>query len=299
MQHGSMEPDGEQDVVDLEAMRSDDALLDALGDSDPKVADELGDAELNAVLLSWSREVDSEAMPELVDVDTARTVITRANESYRKSVSERRMRMFVPVAAAAAVLAVAFGGTTVAARDAQPGDALWGLTKVFYADKAGSVEASYTVQADFKRARDALNRGEYSDAKDALKKAEISLHQVRKEEGHDGLRKQHDVLVTQLDSGTATGSHAKKHSSTKSTHEHTSKSTSTSEPGSSSSERTTEPTTTTSPTTSSDHTSESTAPTTDSPTSTTTSTPSGRNGGVGANNFDGDAGPASPGETTP
>lgn len=193
--------DGRDEAVsnppDLFAVRADDALLDALGGSDPKVADELGQAELNELLLSWSREVDSEPMPQLVDTDTAIATIRAAKEDLPKR--ERRRRLYVPVAAAAAVLAVAFGGASIAARDAQPGDTLWGLTKVLYADKASSVEASYDVRAEFKIAENALDDGELDAARDALDKARNALDDVNDEEGHDGLQSQHDELRDQLE----------------------------------------------------------------------------------------------------
>lgn len=190
----------EEPAPDLLAVRADDALLDALGGSDPKVADELGQAELNELLLSWSREVDSEPMPQLVDTDTAIATIKTAKARYPGS-KERRRRLLVPVAAAAAVLGVTFGGASIAARDAQPGDTLWGLTQVLYADKAASVEASYDVRAEFKKARDAMDDGDLDMARDALDKAENSLNEVADEEGHDSLQQQHDDLSDQLDAG--------------------------------------------------------------------------------------------------
>lgn len=191
--------DLELDGVDLPTLRADDALLDALGGSDPKVAAALGDAELNALLLSWSREVDGEPMPELVDVDTAVSTIKAATNARRRDGRERRHRMLVPVAAAASVLAITFGGASIAAADAQPGDTLWGLTKVLYAEKANSVQASFDVRATFKRARDAMNQGELEAARDALNQAEVTLRSVRDEENHDGLSDEHRELMIQLE----------------------------------------------------------------------------------------------------
>lgn len=184
--------------VDLSQVRADDALLDALGGADPKMADELGEAELNALLLSWSREVDGEPMPELVSVDTAVTTVKAAASDQKTERRERRRRLLVPVAAAASVLVIAFGGASVAAKEAMPGDTLWGLTQVLYSEKANSVEASFEVKAEFNRARDAISDGELDAARDALDKAKANLDSVRDEENHDGLSRQHDQLMTQL-----------------------------------------------------------------------------------------------------
>jgi len=125
-------------AADLSAVQADDALLDALGGSDPGIADGLGEQELNELLLAWRRDIDSEPLAELVDLDTAVTTVKTAALAQRHGQRARRHRFLVPVAAAAAVLAIAFTGTGLAARDAQPGDTLWGLTKVLYADHARS-----------------------------------------------------------------------------------------------------------------------------------------------------------------
>ncbi|MPY76986.1 MAG: hypothetical protein GEV04_00540 [Actinophytocola sp.] len=184
--------------VDLSQVWADDALLDALGGADPKLADELGEAELNALLLSWSREVDGEPMPELVSVDSAVTTITSAAADKKSVRREQKRRLLIPVAAAASVLVIAFGGASVAAKEAMPGDTLWGLTQVLYTDKANSVQASFQVKAEFNRARSAIVDGEIDAAREALDKAGATLESVRAEENHDELSREHQELMTQL-----------------------------------------------------------------------------------------------------
>ncbi len=186
---------------DLSVAHADDALLDALSGADPKMADALGDAELNALLLSWRREVDSEAMPALVDTGTAVTTIKSAVLARKHGGRARRHKMLVPVAAAAAVLAISFTGTSVAARDAQPGDTLWGLTKVLYADKARSVQAATEVRADFEVARTAISRGQLDAARDALEEALVALDSVAVEDDREQLFAEHDQLMTRVDKG--------------------------------------------------------------------------------------------------
>lgn len=185
--------------VDLSAAQADDALLDAISGSHPMIADELGEAELNALLLSWRRDVDSEAMPQLIDTDTAVTTIREATLARKRRDRDNRRRVLVPVAAAAAVLAIAFAGTGLVARDAQPGDALWSLTKVLYADKARSVEAATEVRADFRLVRAAIQSGQLDTARDMLDKAGDKLRSVEDEENRDGLEAQHRELEDKLD----------------------------------------------------------------------------------------------------
>lgn len=185
-------------AADLSAVQADDALLDALGGSDPKMADGLGDQELNALLLAWRRDIDSEPLAELVDVDTAVTTVKTAALARKHG---GRRRLLVPVAAAAAVLAIAFAGTGLAAKGAQPGDTLWGLTKVLYADHARSVEAAAAAKLDLEMANLALAGGRLDEARRALDEAQVALSQVTDEENRDQLLEQHRQLSAQLNPG--------------------------------------------------------------------------------------------------
>ena len=189
--------------ADLSAMHADDALLDALGGSDPQVADDLGDQELNALLLAWRRDIDSEPLAELVDTDTAVTTVKAAAMAQRHKRRPRRLRILVPVAAAAAVLAIAFTGTSIAARDAQPGDTLWGLTKVLYADHARSVEAASAARTDLQQASIALSQGRVAEAQQALAEAAAKLTQVSAEDNLDQLMLEHKQLTAMLQTPAA------------------------------------------------------------------------------------------------
>lgn len=184
---------------DLAGIRTDDALLDALGGRDSEPPESLVDDELNALLLAWRREVDSPPMGELVDTETAVATIAAARPQPRG-----RHRFLIPLASAAAVLAIAFTGMSLVARDAQPGDALWGLTRVLYSEHARSVEAAVAVKGDLDTARAALRDGRYSEARDALLKAEESLPSVSKDDGKDDLRQTHALLLEELTSTTPT-----------------------------------------------------------------------------------------------
>jgi hypothetical protein len=185
-------------VADLSAVQADDALLDALGGSDPKIADGLGDLELNAYLLAWRRDIDSEPLADLVDTDTATTIVKTAALAQRNGHRGGGRRLLVPVAAAAAVLAIAFTGTGVAARDAHPGDTLWSLTKVLYADHARSVEAAAAARVDLDTANIALAGGRLEEARKALNEAQAALKQVSVEDNLSQLMQQHRQLSAQL-----------------------------------------------------------------------------------------------------
>lgn len=186
-------------VPDLSAVQADDALLDALGGSDPQVADALGDQELNALLLAWRRDIDSQPIPDLIDTDAAVVTVKTAALAHKHGNRGRKRRLLVPVAAAAAVLAIAFTGTGLAARDAQPGDTLWGLTKVLYADHARSIEAAAQVRSELNAADIAISEGRLDDARKALDDAQAALRQVSVEDNLDQLMAQHRQLSARLE----------------------------------------------------------------------------------------------------
>lgn len=192
------------DIEDLTQLQADDALLDALGTPGSHAEDDLSGDELDAVLRSWRREVDSEPVPELVDAETAAMAIRSARRASTRHA--RKWKGVVPVTVAACVLGIAFAGTGIAARDAQPGDTLWGVTTVLYSDKARSIEAASEVRHEFDLARTALSQGQVDQARSALDEANVALDSVNVEEDRAQLEDQHRELVSQLDDGDADSS---------------------------------------------------------------------------------------------
>ncbi|GGM58650.1 hypothetical protein GCM10012275_32280 [Longimycelium tulufanense] len=181
--------------TDLSALQADDALLDMLGGTDPALTGRLAEQELSALLLSWRRDVDAEPIDELVDTDTALAVVAAARAP------RRRHRLLVPLASAAAVLAIAFTGVGMVARDAQPGDALWGLTRVLYSDHARSVEAAASVKADLEQARTLLANGRIAEARALLDRAETQIGEVNNEDGKRDLMATHGTLLHAINTG--------------------------------------------------------------------------------------------------
>ncbi|MGH3864335.1 anti-sigma-D factor RsdA [Actinokineospora sp.] len=188
--------DFDDDAIDFSLVHADDAFLDALGGAiRGEVPDETSvrDDELAALLSSWRDDVDAEPIKELVDTKYAVATVIAA-----KARNRRRPRLLVPFAAAAAVLAIAFTGAGLAAKDAQPGDTLWGLTRVLYADHARSVEAAASVRQDLSIAQTALAQGKLAEAKDKLDEAQKGLPSVSSEDGQADLAALHSNLVSQL-----------------------------------------------------------------------------------------------------
>jgi hypothetical protein len=143
---------------------------------------------------------------ELVDLSPARQAmhalgLFRSAGSLARDlgpVSPSLMRLLPPTAAAAAVLAVVFAGVGLAARNAQPGGTLWGLTRVLYADYARSVEAAQAVRVDLNQAEQALVDGRVAETRSMLDQAHSTLPTVASEDGQADLRAKHAELVAKL-----------------------------------------------------------------------------------------------------
>jgi hypothetical protein len=195
-------PDFDDEAIDLALVHEDDEYLDRLSGTDLGESDSLfggfGDDQLTELLMSWRRDVDAEPIEDLVDTKLA-TVTVHTATTQRK----RKPRLLVPVAAAAAVLAIAFAGFGLAARDAQPGDTLWALTKVLYADHARSVEAAQAVKDDLREAKAALADGDIDVAKSKLQDAHAALPTVLPDDGHNDLQAEHTSLMAQLPGNTS------------------------------------------------------------------------------------------------
>jgi len=181
------------EAIDFSLVHADDLLLDALSSADPRTRLSAADDELAALLLSWRDDVDEEPIGEPVDTDVAVAAVLAGRRRRN-----HRPRLLAPVAAAAAVLAIAFTGVGFAAHGAEPGDPLWGLTTVLYAEHAKSVEAAAEVRGDLLAAESALLQGRLDDAKSKLENAKATLPRVATEDGKEVLAEQHAELEAKL-----------------------------------------------------------------------------------------------------
>ncbi|MER5392762.1 anti-sigma-D factor RsdA [Saccharopolyspora sp. NPDC002686] len=185
--------------IDLAALQDDDALLDALGGTNPDVAvpAEGERPSLEALLVAWRQDVDSSPIGDLVDVETAATAISEGTRPRRRL----KRRHLVPVATAAAVLMIGFTGVGVAARDAQPGDMLWGVAQVLYSDHTRAVVAASSAREDLNSAESAIERGNRYEAQAALQAAQQQMRGVDDEHGLSDLRAAHASLTKRIDQG--------------------------------------------------------------------------------------------------
>jgi hypothetical protein len=178
--------------VDLAAVQADDALLGLIGSGHaPSDADD----ELTRVLAAWRHEVHAAPVRELVDTSTALAVIRAA---AARQPTRRRNPVSGSIAAAAAVLVIAFSAVGLVAKSAQPGDHLWGVTQMLYREYAQSVETAAAVRTELNEANTALQQGDPARARAALRQAQQQLPAVGEDQGRTELTTRHRQLEQKL-----------------------------------------------------------------------------------------------------
>ncbi|MBO0876645.1 MAG: hypothetical protein J2P19_24985, partial [Pseudonocardia sp.] len=188
------------DPVELLAIRADDEILDDLAfaltsapgagavsgltsclGSDPRYADDL---RLLALLEAWRHDVDDEPWSELVSVEQARAAVLAgavrpALAAPSGMLRGRRPTPLAALAVASVVAALGMSGLGLAAGQARPGDALWGVSKMLDANRATSLEAEGRVGVALASARRALAEGRPGDARAELAGVARELQRVR------------------------------------------------------------------------------------------------------------------------
>lgn len=173
---GSDPVDEDSIPVNLGAVRADDEFIEALLSQPLVPAQTPADYELAALLSNWRSEIAAEPMPTSPTLEEVEAGI----EVQRRADSRRRsLRLVRFTAGAAAAFAILFGGISVVAHSAAPGDALWGVKEVMFGGDASATRAVADVQANIDRAEQAFNSGDKPAATSFLNRAESQLGDVR------------------------------------------------------------------------------------------------------------------------
>jgi hypothetical protein len=191
--------------VDLAAVRADDALLDAIAGgaslgglgSHEDVFGRPGqdDDHLAAILAAWKADIELDPMPELVSLDEAAEAVEAGHEARERRVGRARRRM--PFAVAAAAIAVALAGFTVAVHSAQPGDAMFGLTKVLFSQQADNAQKAKVAHDTIVAANGAIKRGDPATAQSLLQSAAGQI-QAAQPEDQPALQQQREDALKSL-----------------------------------------------------------------------------------------------------
>lgn len=202
-------------AVDLGAVRADDALIDAVAraergpdmdvnldvnfdeDLDVNLDEDLDEVvQLVAVLRAWRQDIDSEPLPELVDIEQAATAVAAGVQDGDREQSRSRRRRALVVAAALLVIVVS--GLGFAVHGATPGDPLWGVSKVVFSQRAASVQKAAQATTQLDQAKAALADAQPDQAQTKLWQAGAQLPGIRAEDGAADLKARHDQLLAQL-----------------------------------------------------------------------------------------------------
>lgn len=184
--HGS----ADEPPLDMNAVVADDEFIEALVRGMPVNTHNDAEYQLAALLAGWRHEALSEPAPEFPSVDDVeRAIIASQPRPARKAIRHLRL-----ASGAAAVVVVAVAGLTVLSQGASPGDPLWGVKQVVFAEQASQTQAATDAQQNLERAEAAMARGETEQAQALVDKAAQNLAPVRDQ----ATRKQMDDWINRL-----------------------------------------------------------------------------------------------------
>ncbi|WP_132993978.1 anti-sigma-D factor RsdA [Gordonia zhaorongruii] len=173
--------DPQSDPIDVGAVNRDDAFIEDLAAGRAAEVTGVDDYEVASLITAWRSDALSApipAEPTLAQVDDAMAV-----RNARGSLS-RRLRI---VSGAAAILAVFGAGLMVMSEGAEPGDALWSVKQVVFADEAQQTQARVNVEGNLKAAEEAFAAGDQVMGRTYVERARADLGPVKKGDVHERL----------------------------------------------------------------------------------------------------------------
>lgn len=163
------------DPIDLTAVHLDDRFLDALADDKPVPTRDDTEYHLAELLAGWRHDVIAEPLPELPTVDEVESAIAATERARRGRGVIRHLRV---ASGAAAIVVIAGAGLTVLAEGSSPGDPLWGVKRVVFAEAASQTQASMDVQSYLEQAEAAAASGDTTQAAELIAKAQKNMGPV-------------------------------------------------------------------------------------------------------------------------
>ncbi|GAC69888.1 anti-sigma-D factor RsdA [Gordonia soli] len=166
----------ESEPFDMAAVHTDDQFIDSLSRDVPVHTRDDAEYQLAALLSGWRHESLAEPAPELPTVDEVERAIAA---SERVSTGRKVARHLRLASGAAAVVVIAGAGLTVLAEGSQPGDPLWGVKKVVFAEAASETQAAVDVQSNLERAEALMAAGKSDEAAELIDRAQKNMGPVR------------------------------------------------------------------------------------------------------------------------
>lgn len=195
--------------IDVAAVRRDDALIDAISTDGPVATDSPDEYQVAALLSNWRAEILAQPMPADPDLDD---IVARVQAELgarddlvtRTRSGRNHLRLLRPIAAAAAVVAIAMGGMTIFSYNAEPGDPLWGVKQVVFTERAASTVAKIDTTTNLEEAERLIASGDAAGAKAKLESAGARANAVNEAGTRDELNGWRQRLLTELDKAVPT-----------------------------------------------------------------------------------------------
>jgi hypothetical protein len=157
--------------VDIAAVRRDDEFIEAIRGDGPIATGDADEYQLALLLANWRAEINEPAMPAGPDLDEVAAAIDSEIAAVgirRKATRSSRYSLLRPVAGAAAAIAVVLGGLVVFSYNSAPGDPLWSVKSVVFAQQADSTVAQIDTTSKLAQAEQLIAQGDVSGAQTLL-----------------------------------------------------------------------------------------------------------------------------------
>ncbi|MEE3848882.1 anti-sigma-D factor RsdA [Gordonia sp. LSe1-13] len=191
--------------IDMTSVHLDDQFIEALSHDRPVATRDDAEYQLAELLSGWRHDVMAEPLPVLPTVDEVESAIAAGERAERGRGVVRHLRVASGVAA---VVVIACAGLTVLAEGSSPGDPLWGVKKVVFAEAASETQAAMDVQSDLERAEAAMAAGDADEAAELIAKAEKQMGPLRDAETRDRMNEWMKRLKADTDSAKSASSSA-------------------------------------------------------------------------------------------
>lgn len=154
--------------VDIAAVRRDDEFIEAIRGDGPVATDNADDYQLALLLANWRAEITEPALPAGPDLDEVAAAVDEeiaAAGLRRTALARKRPGLLRPVAGAAAAIALVMGGLVVFSYDSAPGDPLWSVKSVVFAEQANSTVAQIDTTSKLEQAENMIANGDVTGAR--------------------------------------------------------------------------------------------------------------------------------------
>jgi hypothetical protein len=186
--------------IDIGAVRRDEEFIEAIRGDGPVATDNADEYQLALLLANWRAEITAPALPAGPDLDEVAAAVDQeiAAVGLRRTASRTRPSLLRPVAGAAAAIALVMGGLVVFSYNSAPGDPLWSVKSVVFAQQADSTVAQIDTTSKLEQAEQLIASGDVAAAQQLLDGASATTGAVTDQAQRSDLEIWLQRLIEQL-----------------------------------------------------------------------------------------------------